>query len=360
MEDDFDTDDVTIAGDAFLNRVMAGLDEAGRRRLEVMRRVNGGYLKTRRDDELDQQVRFLIEGAAASTDRANGESRILLAIGEARVGKTAALARALGARAEFQKDGDWLPFVAFTAPNPCGHKQLGREFLRALGYDLEADIPEHMVWEKVRKWLRKRRTRFVWIDEMHHAMRGTDIQKLRDTVKNTMQPKDPTAQNDWVVSFILSGIPLLSNFVTHDFQILGRKRVVNFNLIEFPRHAKLVRWAATTIVVEHAGLKAAADIGTDEFVNRLCHAACNRFGLAVIITRSAVEMSLDDPNADGTVGLVHFAKAYRGLAGCDSTQNVFTAAKWHEIRPENALLPEPPADEEPETTSRGKNKGQKS
>lgn len=356
MEDDFDMDDVNIAGDAFLDRVSAGLDEAGRRRLEVMQRVNGGYLKTGRDDDLAQQVKFLVEGAAASVGNPNGEGRILLVVGEARVGKTVALARAVGARPEFRADGDWLPFVAFTAPNPCGHKQLGREFLRALGYDLEADIPEHMVWEKVRKWLRRRRTRFVWVDEMHHAMRGTDVQKLRDTVKNVMQ------QRDWPVSFIFSGIPLLSNFVTHDFQILGRKRVVNFNLIEFPRHAKLVRWAATTIVVEHAGLKAAADTGTDEFVNRLCHAACNRFGLAVILIRAAVEMSLDDQNADGAVGLVHFAKAYRALTGCDSTQNVFIAAKWEEIRPENALLPEPPADGEPDAAGRGtgKKKGRKS
>jgi len=320
-------DNHEIQEDSFLSRVTSVANEFERRRLDIMARVNQAYVRTKRDGVLAATVKTVIEWAAT-----NKEGSITLVLGEARVGKTKSLERALKARSELQPDGYYLPYIQVSAPNPCGHKQLGREILHACEYDIEKDIPDHLIWEKVRRHIRKRHVRIIWIDEMHHTLRGTDIQRLRDTIKNTMQ------QPDWSVQFILSGIPMLKDFVAEDFQIKGRNElVVNLNLLEMPGNARIIKETVREIIIDHAGLKLSHTIETDEFINRLAHAACLRFGLIIMLTRRAIDKALQEPQSNH-IGIEHFVLAYQAFTGCIPAQNVFVADRWDLIRPENALL----------------------
>lgn len=340
----------TQTGDSFFDRLTDSLDDAGKHRLAVMRRVNGKYFTTPRDKELARQLQFLIEGHATRSENRRPEGRGLVVIGEARVGKTWGIDRAIRQHAVFEPDGDFLPLVSMIASSPCGLKQLGRELLKVLGYPLQRELSGPRIWELVRDKLEERRTRFVWIDEMHHAMRSVELQDLRDTIKNTMQ------QKKWPVSFILSGIPTLTDFLVGDMQFTMRKRVVHFGLLDFASDATRIAGLVQEIVETHAGMQLAADATDDEFVGRLCHAACQRFGLLIVLTRNAVEQALDSPSAN-IVTAIHFAMAYQALTGCSDHDNVFTAENWKIIRPENALLPEP--DEEPPVAPVKKSRGRK-
>ena len=225
-------EDFQEISDEFSERLLVAMDEAGRRRIEIMNKAKK-YLKTARDNELEWELISLVEASLSSSDGGESEGRALMVIGEAGVGKSRALRRAFDMRGELRSAEDSSPLVRIIAPSPCTLKQLGRELLKGLGYPIEQDLKEHLVWEKVRSKLRLRRVRLVWIDEMHHAMRGTEVQKLRDTVKNVMQ------QPEWPVSFVLSGMPALSDFFQGDFQFQRRKRVIYFYSLEFPRHVKL-------------------------------------------------------------------------------------------------------------------------
>jgi hypothetical protein len=334
--------------DDFLGRLDETWDETDRQRIGTLQRVHDNYLETRRDGELAKQLKFLVEASLRTHDGRRAEGRALVVIGKSGAGKSWAVDRAVRIRPEFEPVGDLCPFLSLTAPSPCTLKQLGREFLRQLGYPLERELKEHMVWEKVRERLKLRRVRFVWIDEMHHAMRGTDVQKLRDTLKNVMQ------QEDWPVSFILSGLPTLVDFLVGDFQFQRRKRVVRFRDLEFPRHCNVVRWVIKQVVQEHAKMKPVDGLVTDEFLNRLNHASCGRFGMVVTFVRGAIEEVLEENSTAASVALKHFAAVYASLTGCDDPENVFTAEKWHELDPEPLLfredVEEPSADEKPAKT----------
>ena len=201
-----ENDDDIIQEDSFFSRVLAAADANQRRCIEVIQRVNKAYVVTPRDKMVTAMVATVVRNAVTC----NREGWMHVVIGEPRVGKTASLRKAFSDRPELARDGIYLPFVATKAPSPCGHKQLGRALLRALGYDVQEDIADHLTWEKVRGMLKKRRVRILWIDEMHHALRGTDIQRLRDSIKITVD------ELDWPLQIVLSGIPLLVEFFDGD------------------------------------------------------------------------------------------------------------------------------------------------
>jgi hypothetical protein len=322
--------DNDIQEDSFYGRVLAAADANQRRCIEVMERVNKAYVVTPRDKMVTDMVETVVRNAVTC----NGEGWMHVVLGEPRVGKSASLRKAFSDRPELARDGIYLPFVAFKAPSPCGHKQLGRAILRALGYDVQEDIAEHLTWEKVRRMLKKRHVRILWIDEMHHALRGMDIQKLRDTIKITVD------ELDWPLQIVLSGIPLLVEFVDgdRDKQIFGRSNKINLGTLDMPKHSWVVRNMVKELVVKHAGMTMSPDIEAEAFINRLGHAASHRFGLVAVLTRAAIEKALYDPKAGGAVGLGHYAAAFQGLAGCETVQNVFLIDKWNEVCPEKTLV----------------------
>jgi hypothetical protein len=276
----------------------------------------------------------MIETVVRNAVTCNGEGWMHVVVGEPRVGKTASLRKAFADRPELARDGVYQPFVAAKAPSPCGHKQLGRAILRAMGYDIQEDIAEHLIWEKVRRMLKRRHVRILWVDEMHHALRGMDIQKLRDTIKIMVD------ELDWPLQIVLSGIPLLVEFVDgdKDKQVFGRSNKVVLGTLDMTKHAWVVRNMVKELVVTHAGMTMSPELETEPFINRLGHAACHRFGLVAVLTRAAIEKALFDTKAGGAVGLGHYVAAFQCLAGCEASQNVFLIDKWDVVCPEKTLV----------------------
>lgn len=103
-------------------------------------------------------------------------------------------------------------------------------------------------------------------------------------------------------------------------------------------------------------MKVEGGLLTEEFLNRLRHAACDGFGTVTVVVRGAIEHALRNATPDGMVTGKHFALAYRSMSGCEASFNVFTAEKWHLIDVRKALFPDTdePPQFDPSASVRGK------
>jgi hypothetical protein len=313
--------------DALIGRIRASMD--GDRLATVQRQAqfHDKYVQLPRDKDLDVEIGRLLENAAAAHDHPR-EGRLLVVTGSSGEGKTMAIRRALDRRRALLGGDDSGLILGMTAPSPCTLKQLGRALLSELGYPLGRDLREHVTWERVRAQLRVSNTIIVWIDELQHAVgamrNDLEVQKLCDTIKNVVQ------QPGWPpVSFILSGLPSVIDFICSDRQIERRCRLIRFEGVRFPEHTTPLRAMVTTMIERHAGL-AVGDLLTDEFIHRLCHAATGAFGLLMTLTYDAISRALETPSRQIlTIG--DFATAYAATTGCAPDQNIFTAPDWHLI-----------------------------
>lgn len=312
-------------------------------REETMRRVLGVYIADKRDAELESELDRLIESCRRSStvDDDHGarvgrlaEGRILAVMGKPGAGKTRALERLFRKREEVWGAAYGLEnsqLISVRAPSPCTLKQLGNALLKALGYDLQRDLKENVVWDMVRHRLQIRGVRYVHIDEVQHAVENanrTELQKVRDTLKALLQ------QPTWPVWLILSGKPSFASFIEDDTQLKRRSRFVLFNDLNLSNDAKLVRKTLSGLTEKLANLK--LDPTLDEpFLARLIHAAEAQFGTTIEFIQDAIEECV--LVGSSVVKLEHFATAYEARSGCAPNRNVFTSEQWHLINVSMAL-----------------------
>jgi hypothetical protein len=299
-----------------------------------LRELWSKYISTARDKALAERLDALLDAAILAAEGMGTSARGLAVIGESGAGKTQAVRHLFEKRKELQpfesELGKMMPLVSFVAPSPCTLKQLGREILHAVGYKLERDLKEHIVWEIVRRQLKQRQVVVLHIDEMQHAVRTVESKQslnLSETLKNLMQ------QNDWKVSLVLSGLPSVAEFLEFGEQLRGRFEIFPLLGLRFPDDLRLLQWTVTQIGEKHAGLNLAEL--DDEFCARLCHAGEGQFGRCIKLTRHACEDALR--HGSRKLGLGHFAAAYSQISGCDEGENIFTSANWETIEPSRAL-----------------------
>jgi len=312
------------------NDFFDGMDSARRRRFELSQRLCRRYIPRSRDRDLIREVKQWVDLTLVSIGEAHPEGRILAVTGASGAGKTRAIERAINAVPGLNQ-----AILAVTAPRPCTLKQLGREILKGLGYPLQRDLKEHLTWEKVRDHLEPNQVRVVWVDELQHTLdgkNGSQVAAISDTFKNLVQ------RRTWPISFLLSGLPVVSGFLGRDRQIERRSRTVEFAPITFPGSARLIRTVLLpSLIEEDAGMRI-GDLATDEFVHRLCHASAGAFGVAADLVRSAVLNAIDRKDFDGSIQLVDFGAAYAAERGCERSENIFLVQNWHEVLPENSRL----------------------
>lgn len=313
-------------------KLLEGMDSGRQQRYELMRQLQSRHISTLRDQTLATEMKRWVDVTLASLMDSHPEGRILAVIGASGAGKTWAIERAI----------DSIPglkpaILCVTAPRPCTLKQLGRAVLREMGYSLQRDLYEHMVWEKVRDHLEANSVRFVWVDELQHTLEGKiekQVSAISDTFKNLVQ------RRSWPVSFLFSGLPAVSSFLGRDRQIERRSRTVEFGPLRFPGSTELIRRLLLGTIVESDAGMVLGDLATDEFIHRLCHATGGAFGVVVDLIRSAVLQATERPGFDGSVRIDDFAAAYAAEKGCERSENVFLSPDWHEIQPANSRLRE--------------------
>ena len=296
----------------------------------IMIALRDHYILTRRDKTLASELSLWNDQTLISAEGLHPEGRILAIIGLSGTGKTWAVEHAIRKFPDMKQT-----LLSITAPRPCTLKQLGRVILAALGYELQRDIKEHITWEKVRFHLETNGIRFLWVDELQHVLDGKNDKEtaaISDTIKNLVQ------RRSWPVSFLLSGLPAVASFIGRDRQLERRSRTLEFGPLTFPGSTDLLRDRILPSMVRDAAKLRLDDFVTDEFIHRLCHATDGAFGVVIDLTKSAILHSASRDDSDGIVRLSDFAAAYAAERGCESADNVFLAANWHEIRPENSRL----------------------
>jgi hypothetical protein len=313
-----------------LQHFVDAMDPARHQRFDLSRRLYSRYIATLRDKTLGSELKRWVDGTIASLTGAHPEGRILAVTGESGTGKTWAIERAIDSVPGLKE-----ATLCVTAPRPCTLKQLGRTILKDMGYELRRDLYEHIVWEKVRDHLEGNGLRFLWIDELQHTLASKgdpQVAAISDTFKNLVQ------RRSWPVSFLLSGLPVVSSFLGRDRQIERRSRTLEFGPLVFPGSAGLIRNALLTTIVEtDAGMRL-GDLATDEFIHRLCHATGGALGVVIDLIRSAVLQAAERTDFSGSILVGDFAAAYAAERNCERSENVFLSPRWHEIWPENSRL----------------------
>ncbi|PTM99045.1 TniB protein [Mycoplana dimorpha] len=312
-------------------------------RVETMRAVLRAYIGHSRDQLLESELDRLIESCELSCsiddDHSSrvgrlAEGRILAVTGKPGAGKTRSLERIFRLRASAwgapcNHEGSQL--VSVKAPSPCTLRQLGHTLLKQLGYRVERDLRENVVWDMVRDRLKLCNVRYVHIDEIQHAVdtaNVNEVQKVRDTLKGLLQ------QSDWPVWLILSGKPSFASFIENDTQLKRRSRFVHFGDLHLETDGQFLAKAVRGIITKIAKMELDAPLD-QPFVARLIHAAGGQLGIAIEFVQDAIQEALQDQAT--AVSLAHFAQAYEARSGCTADRNVFTAEVWHHIDVSMAL-----------------------
>ncbi|MBB6251470.1 ATP-binding protein [Nitrospirillum iridis] len=294
------------------------------------------YFTTPRDLELDKRLQALVDDTTAALQDRHPEGRIFGLYGQPGAGKTAAVDRAIARNPDLDTDPQHGNIVVLDAPFPSTLKQLGRAILRALDYPIERELPDHIIWEKVRFQVRAREKRYLVIDEMQNAMGAStdhDLMRLCNAVKSLVQARD------WPVSLILIGLPEVAEFIAYDEQIRRRSQTLQFHGLT-TRHAAQVRQTIDTLVVQHAAMGMAGEIKAEDFPERLSHAAGGAYGIMIDLTREAIIGAFDRAGPEGVVGLDDYAHAYARKRGCTREENVFLVDAWWEVERRVARMQE--------------------
>lgn len=254
------------------------------------------------------------------------EGRILVLTGETGAGKSRSLKRLFRQRRQTVEK----VLVSIVAPSPCTLMQLGRTLLPELGYPIQRDRKEHLIWEDVRRRIDARGVRIVHIDEMQHVTQTANSdQKTRilNTIKSLIQDRDRP------MLLVLSGTCELADFLRTDGQVYRRCRFVELNPLTIPGDVNLI---ADTLedLIDDMPLRFEHTV-VEDLAARLIHASNYAHGIVMEIACDAIEEALLD--GSGRLLPIHFAEVYRSRSGCPNSMNPFLSAEWQEKDPQQVL-----------------------
>ncbi|MBA8910536.1 ATP-binding protein [Aminobacter ciceronei] len=327
-----------------LARLRARMSPQSLFRADRIAKINEGYVKGPNDKALDEAVDQMLDDQAAfhaSTGYAKAEAdriRALFVIGESGSGKSTAIRRLFALKEQLQ------PYVddygqnvqlaySFKAPKPTTAKLVAKTGLRTIGYPIERDDQANVMWDLFREQLKEREVLWLHVDEMQHVVKGSNhatVQDTADVVKNLLQLED------WPLNAIFSGVPGLAAFLEHeDGQLKNRCKILRFEPLRQGQDTRFVQRMVEGIIVRHAEMKPLEALLSEEFANRLLHAASGAFGTSIQITRSAIFGALRAGREE--VHPEDFELAYAQSSGCRPGENVFAVANWRSINPSRAL-----------------------
>lgn len=320
------------------------LPEEQRRIRDIMATVEAFYYTTHNDEEVKREIDVVVRGAS----RASKDGHILLITAESHAGKSFMVNHYLEEHPSLvpfgiENNNTAYPLFRVTAPPDCTMAGLGREMAMRLGYKLHRQLPEDLVFQRVRAQLYVQGTRVVVINEFQHVLDAParkGLRHLTDTLKNLLQ------EDDWPIHLILLGLPESYDMIKRDRKEQMEARVLHHPLepLVASEHGAEIA-AMIEEVFSIAGLRSAMPF-TDEFAKRLFHGARYRLGLVFRMLHFVIEDALDSGETE--VGIDHWIDAYMRLA--KGGRNVFAEPKWWTIirgvREDGTLAAELEEDEE--------------
>ena len=313
---------------------LRGLQSSKQRRIiETIEKLKARYVRSERDDAINDQIQRLIDNACLRKDPRlphSGDNRCpgvgFMLTGESGAGKTTSLLRAFRDHPAFPGYGvtnSLCPLVSVVAPSPFNLKQLGVSILNALGYPTDRDMRENVVWQRVRAQIRLQGILFLHIDDCQDVLREADVKEIRK-IRNTL--KGLMTSFNWPLQLILSGLPELIPFSQADRQVRRRLKYVHLRPVSAEDNDMIDE--AIRDYAKAAGLKFGVRAG-DELVDRLTHTAQNAMGLAFELLLEAIEIALRGGRKALTMEEFSDVYAARTLQAAD--QNPFISDEWSVI-----------------------------
>ncbi|MBB3149200.1 hypothetical protein FHS21_005652 [Phyllobacterium trifolii] len=306
---------------------------------DLMTELNHQYYGRKiRDDllkaEVERQrkrIKFQMDAAPGTLVGEMAEGRILALLGESGAGKSRALMRMFKKYPELlgkPEAGKERYLISIKAPSPCLPRLIAERILRAAGYPVQKELPENLAWNLVTQYLPVCGVRLIHIDEFQHVSQRNDPaqrQKIRDSMKDVMQIPD------FPVSFVVSGLPEIAEFLQPDRQIKRRTRTIVFHPLNYERDRNFLETMINSYV-SRAGLT--VDF-SGAFVQRLLHAASSQTGIFIEYMLEGIEQAL---LLDRTVlNNRCLEDVYAIRSGCLPERNVFTAKDWRSIDVEQSI-----------------------
>jgi type II secretory pathway predicted ATPase ExeA len=299
--------------------------------------VYSSYIEHARDIRLGTMLRDLVDSVEVCRRGAVSRRRALFLIGASGSGKSFALRHHFGRIAEFQprvnEYGETVRTVlSIEAPKPCTTKDFAVAILDAIGVPSKAKMTEGQLFTTVKTQLRERGIVYLHVDEAQHLLRHSSnraILDVQDRLKSLMQIED------WPLHTIYSGTPELADLLTGDQQLANRAMVMRFIPLSLPGDKASVEQVLANIVEGKCGLNLPEELRTDDFLGRLCFANSGCYGKIIEAVQAACFLVMH--KGKGTVDRRAFVYNYQRDSGCLPSDNIFTAARWSEIDPGNAL-----------------------
>jgi type II secretory pathway predicted ATPase ExeA len=299
--------------------------------------VYRGYIDHARDARLGALLRELVGNVDACRLGQGSRQRALFLIGASGSGKSFALRHHFSLIPEFlprinEHDETVRPLLSIEAPKPCTTKDFAVAILDAIGVPSKAKMTEGQLYATVKTQLRERGILYLHVDEAQHLLRHSRkeaVLDVQDRLKSLMQI------DDWPLHTIYSGTPQLADLLTGDKQLANRSMVMRFVPLTLQGDRACIEKVLADVVEEKCGLAILDELRTDDFLGRLCFANGGCYGKIIETVQSVCFLVMN--KGKGTVDRRAFAHIYQRDSGCLPGDNIYTAARWSEINPDNAL-----------------------
>lgn len=288
-------------------------------------------------DDVAKAAHKLFDALVGRTLKMHGEGQCLVVHAETGAGKTHLLNRLLKRKelaSSEDAQGPIRPLLYVRAPSPCNLLTLGRVLYGKLtGVDLPQSYETHEVWQHLKYQLYGQRVSIIVIDEFHHVLMNSSIEKKRtvvSTVKSLVQPEPVTdADADPLVPYplqvVLAGVNEVNRVIRMNGELSRRTPRLTIRRLH-PTTQGLERMRKFLKSVEEAlKFPGSSDLHTDDMVRRFMKATRGYRGRAMHLIKEASFRAIDDAAARIDRKL-HLAAVFRDITGLGPNANPFLVA----------------------------------
>jgi hypothetical protein len=212
-----------------------------------LNRVGKVYVSSKRDTLLaDSFEKFITWVTTDQRNEFTGKGEAFYITGESGAGKTDIVRNLLKTHKVLQPIetpiGNIEPAISISLPGPATLKVLALKILAKSGYGMNPKKQEALLWYELPAALQSAGIMFVHIDEFQHLFHpGCDFEGLVKYIKGLMN------DDDWPVSFIISGMPSVRNIIINDPQAERRNNSFTLDTFHRSRHQELVQHIIRTL-----------------------------------------------------------------------------------------------------------------
>ncbi|MGR9148084.1 AAA family ATPase [Rhizobium leguminosarum] len=296
--------------------------------------VRSTFHESGKDKELDAAMEYIVQNVEDFHEGAASPRRGLFVTGPAGTGKTTSLKHAFAKVPEFQpRVGEYgeliRPLISLKLPKKCAGRDMVASVLTAMG--LPAEGSEKDMTDFLMLQFKQRQVIVLHLDELQHTVRSNTraaFEAVQDLLKIMMDI------SDWPLHLVLSGMPRIEKMRADD-QIRRRSDVIPLHPMECPDDAEWIAKLMVDVAVKGCGLKLSADVQTDEFHDRLCRATNGAWGTLIELIQAASFRALSRSKSELTIK--HFAQEYEKANGSARDENMFLAADYQNLLPNDSL-----------------------